>query len=90
VSFEGNVAPGQANVVQVTLAQFTELAPLLLALAPNVEGLAKLGQKPVVMMISHRFMCASGHFRLLKLTVSANICAISAFDKRHFVPLHMI
>jgi hypothetical protein len=65
--FENDVAPGQADIVQVTVAQFSELTPLLLALPPDMEGLAELGEKPRTMMIYHRFMRESGHLRLLKL-----------------------
>jgi hypothetical protein len=53
--------------VPLALAQFGQLAPINLALPPDVEGFAELGEKPGTMMIYHRFMCAGGHFNLLKL-----------------------
>jgi hypothetical protein len=51
-----DVAPGQADIVEVAIApmgQFTALAP---PVTPDMEGLAKLGQKSRSMMIYHRLM----------------------------------
>jgi hypothetical protein len=62
-----DIAPGKADVVQVAVGQFGQLAPILLALPPDMERIAELGQKPISMIIYHRFMCAIGHFYLLDL-----------------------
>jgi hypothetical protein len=47
------------------LCQFAALA---LPLAPDVEGVAELGENPGTMMICHRLMRTGGHFHLLKLS----------------------
>jgi hypothetical protein len=44
--FVGDIAPGQPDIVQVAGAQFGELPPRTLALAPDMKGLADLGEKP--------------------------------------------
>jgi hypothetical protein len=63
--FENDIAPGKADIVQFSLRQFSQLAPLVLALAPDMQGLRDLREKAGTMMIYHRFMCESGHFYLL-------------------------
>src|SRR5215212_1138938 len=66
--FMNDVAPGQADVMQLTLGPACEFAPLRLALAPDMEGFPDLGEKARTMTIYHRFMCKAGHFGLLKLS----------------------
>ena len=45
---------------------FQELSAAgLVALPPDMEDASQLGQNPGFMMIYHRFMRISGHFRLL-------------------------
>jgi hypothetical protein len=51
--FEHDVAPGEADIVQVTGAQLGELAALDLALTPDMEGFHDPGEKPRSMMIYH-------------------------------------
>jgi hypothetical protein len=48
-----DVAPGKADIVQVTGTHFGQLPPIDLALPPDVKGLAELGKKPGTMMICH-------------------------------------
>jgi hypothetical protein len=86
----GDIAAGQADVMQVPVGPLRELTAALVALAPDVQGLAELGQKAWNMMICHRFVGISGHFQLLELIFAGNICGFPAFCKRHFVPLRMI
>src|SRR5439155_2733350 len=64
---ESDVAPGKSDVVQVAVAQFGQLAPLMLTPPPDMDGFAELCPKPGTMMICHRFMCVNGHFHLLRL-----------------------
>src|SRR5882757_10952992 len=71
--FVDDVAPGQADVVQVALGPVGQLAALVLPIPPNMQGFADLGPEAGTMMISHRFMGAGGHGRLLKL-ISAQEC----------------
>src|ERR1700680_1565469 len=61
-----DVAPGKSDVVQIAIGPSGQFAPLALTVAPNVERLTDLRQKPGTMMIRHRFVCACGHFRLQK------------------------
>jgi len=75
--------------MEVTIGPLGEFLAGAIALAPGVEEFAQLGQNTTNMMICHRFVGQSGHFQLLKLTLSANICALVAFYKRHFVPFRM-
>ena len=42
-----------------------QFAARLVALPPDMEGVGQLAQKPLTMMIYHRIMRVSGHFRLL-------------------------
>jgi hypothetical protein len=49
----GDIAPGKADIMQVASAHFGQLAPINLALPPDVEGLAELGEKPGTMIICH-------------------------------------
>jgi hypothetical protein len=65
--FENDVAPGKADIMQVTVGHFGELASIMLTLPPDADGFAELGEKARPMMIYHRFMCEGGHFHLLKL-----------------------
>jgi hypothetical protein len=67
-SLVDHVAPGKPDIMPLALAQFGQLAPIALTLPPDVKCLAKLRKKPGTMMIYHRFMRASGHFNLLKLS----------------------
>jgi hypothetical protein len=67
-----------------------QFAALVLPGPPNMQGFNDLGPEAGTMMISHRFMGAGGHGRLLKLISARNICLEMRFDKRHFVPRHMI
>src|SRR5260370_30510734 len=62
-----DVATRKSDVMQVPVGPLCQLTPLALTLAPGMEGLAELGEKARTMIIYHRFMCASGHFNLLKL-----------------------
>jgi hypothetical protein len=57
--------------VQVARGQFGQLAPITLALTPDVENLAELCEKSGTMMIYHRFMCEDGHSNLLTLIYCA-------------------
>src|ERR1700722_10630737 len=54
--------------MQIALGPMGQFATLALAIAPDVNGIAELRQKPGFMMIYHRFMWTSGHLNLLKLT----------------------
>src|SRR5215510_4858461 len=67
VDFVGDVGGGHADVVEVPLRPFGKLAPHLVALAPDMEGLGQLREKAVSMMIYHRLVGENGHFRLLFL-----------------------
>jgi hypothetical protein len=60
--FVRNVAPGQADIVQVALGPMGEFLSGLITLPPGVEGLAQLAQNAPNMMICHHFMVQSGHF----------------------------
>jgi hypothetical protein len=51
--FVGDIAPRQADIVQIANIQLGELTPGALALAPDMEGLSDLGEKPSSMMIYH-------------------------------------
>jgi hypothetical protein len=68
--FVDDVAPRQADVMEVALGPLREFLAGLVTLPPNVDGLAQLGQNTLNMMICHRFMVQSGHFQLLKLSNS--------------------
>jgi hypothetical protein len=48
-----DVAPAQANVMQIAIAPLRQFAPLALPIAPGMEGLGELGEKPLAMMICH-------------------------------------
>jgi len=87
--FEHDVAPGQADIVQIAFGQCGQQPPLLLAFAPDMQRFADLREKTGTMMIYHRFMCENGHFRLLKLISCPQYRHYQDFHKRHFVPLHM-
>ena len=89
VGLPGDVAPGQADIVQITLAPAGKLMTGPVTLPPKVDRLGQLGEHPGVMMICHRFMGESGHFGLLKLIQKANIASFGARDKRHLIPLQM-
>jgi hypothetical protein len=54
--FVSNVAPGNADIVHVAIGPLRQLAALPLPLAPDVKGIAELGQNPGTMMIYHRLM----------------------------------
>src|SRR5450756_3111996 len=71
----GDVAPGQADIVQVAFAPAPQFEPLVPPLLPKVEGLTELGQNAGPMLIRHRLMCAGGHRRLQKITFKASISA---------------
>jgi hypothetical protein len=60
--FVNDVAPGQADIVQVALGPMGEFLSGLITLPPGVEGLAQLAQNAPNMMICHHFMVQSGHF----------------------------
>jgi hypothetical protein len=51
-----DVAPGQAHVMQVALGPLGQFAPLVYALAPDVQRLADVSENARAMMIYHRFM----------------------------------
>jgi hypothetical protein len=87
--FVRDVAPGQADIVQVALGPVAEFLASLITLPPGVKGLAQLAQNALNMIICHRFVVQSGHVQLRKLSLIANICASRAIGKRHFVPLRM-
>jgi hypothetical protein len=89
IGFVRDVAPRQADIVEVALRPMAEFLAGLVTLPPGVKGLGQLAQNAPNMMICHRFMVQSGHFQLLKLCFNLNICASGAFRKRHFVPLRM-
>jgi hypothetical protein len=61
-----DLAPGQPDVVQVTLGPAAQFAPLALPVAPGVKHFAELGEN-AIMMIYHLIMRTSGHFHLLNL-----------------------
>jgi hypothetical protein len=84
-----DVAPGQADIVQVAIGPMGEFLSGLVTLTPGVQGLAQLAQNARNMMICHHFMVQSGHFQLLKLSFARNIYASEVFRKRHFVPFRM-
>jgi hypothetical protein len=71
VGFVRNIAPGLADVVEIPLGPLGQFAPLFIAVAPDMDGLAQLGQQlselAATMMIYHRFMGVSGHVQLLRL-----------------------
>jgi hypothetical protein len=52
--FASDIAPREANIVQIAVAPPRQFKPLTPALAPNVERFAELGEKPQLMMICHR------------------------------------
>jgi hypothetical protein len=54
--------------VHVAIGPLRQFAALPVPLAPDVKGLAELGQNPGTMMIYHRLMRVYGHFYLLKLS----------------------
>jgi hypothetical protein len=62
IGFVRDVAPGQADIVQVALGPMAEFLAGLITLPPSVEGLAQLAQNAPNMMICHQFMVQSGHF----------------------------
>src|SRR5688572_6867287 len=64
--FVDDVAPGQADVVQVAGGQLGQQAPVALALVPDLESLADPGKNAGLMMIYHRLMGQGGHGHLLK------------------------
>ncbi len=71
--------------------QLGELAPILPALVPGLEGLADPGENAGLMMIYHRLVGQSGHGHLLKLGCWPKyLPAPRLLTKRHSVPLHMI
>jgi hypothetical protein len=39
--------------MQIAIAQLGQFAPLALPIAPGMEALAELGEKPLAMMICH-------------------------------------
>jgi hypothetical protein len=51
-----DIAPRKPDVVQVAIGPLRQFAPLTHALAPDMQGLAKLGKKAGMMIICHRFM----------------------------------
>ena len=59
------VAQSDADVVKLPLGPAGQFAARLVALPPDMEGFANPAQNPRIMMIYHRFMRVSGHFRLL-------------------------
>ena len=61
----GDVAPGDADVVQLPFGPPGQFAALLVTLPTDMEGFDQLGQKARTMIIYHRLMRASGHFQLL-------------------------
>src|SRR4051794_11454046 len=65
VDLVGNVVPRQADIVQVALGPATQFLTDLVTMPPDVKHFRDLGPNPDFMMISHRFMGASRHFRLL-------------------------
>jgi hypothetical protein len=65
--FVDNVAPGQADVMEIAIGPLGEFTTGAVTLPPGVESLAQLVQNARNMMICHRFMGAGGHFQLLKL-----------------------
>jgi hypothetical protein len=67
--------------MQIALGPMGQFAPLALTIAPNVERLTKLGQDPGTMMIYHRFLCASGHFNLLKLIFNRKYLRYPGFSQ---------
>jgi hypothetical protein len=87
--FVRDVAPGQADIVQVALGPMAQFLASLVPSPPGVEGVAQLAQNTSNMMICHKFVVQSGHFQLRKLWLAANICVFGAFRKRHFVPFRM-
>src|SRR5689334_14972824 len=65
VGLVGDIAPGDADVVQLPIGPTRQLPAGLVALPPDMEGLSQLAEKARYMMIYHRFMGVSGHLRLL-------------------------
>jgi hypothetical protein len=54
--FVDDVAPGQADIMQVAIGPLGQFPPLALTIPPDVKGLAELRQKPGAMMIYHQYM----------------------------------
>jgi hypothetical protein len=67
LSFEGNITPGQANVMEIAGRPVGQFTPRPVTLMPDVEGLADLLDQPGYMMICHRIISVSRHFQLLEL-----------------------
>jgi hypothetical protein len=86
---ESDVALRETDVMKVAVGPLGEFLTGAVALPPSVKCLAQLGQNTRNMMICHRFVGQSGHFQLLKLSLTPNICASRAFHKRYFVSFRM-
>jgi hypothetical protein len=54
--FVNDVAPGQADIMQVTIGPLGQFTPLTHALAPDMQGLSELCPKAIAMIIYHRLM----------------------------------
>jgi hypothetical protein len=51
-----DVAPGQADIVQVAIAPLRQFPALPASIAPDLKNFAQLGQKARPMMICHQSM----------------------------------
>jgi hypothetical protein len=63
-----DIAPGQADIMKLAVGPARQFAPLQIALTPDMQPFADLGEKARTMTIYHRFMCEAGHFGLLKIS----------------------
>src|SRR5690242_15176220 len=68
VGFRGDIAPGQADVMQIAGGPIAQFAARPVALVPDMEGFADLVDEPSCMMICHRIIGVRRHFQLLELT----------------------
>src|SRR5581483_10757660 len=57
-----DVAPRQADVVEVALGPLSQFVASAITLTPDVQRVADRPEEARNMMISHRFVCASRHF----------------------------
>jgi hypothetical protein len=48
-----DIAPGKTDIMQVALGPLGQFTPLAPTIAPDVKGLADLGQNAGIMMIYH-------------------------------------
>jgi hypothetical protein len=61
IDFVGDVAPREANVVQAPFGPSGKFLTVLVALPPDVQGLAYVGPNSWNMMICHHLVRVHGH-----------------------------